>query len=429
MAAPKPPAPPKPLASDIVFDGAPSNGAPPGTLGPFTMTPFGPDDRPAFGVVSNVPDPAGTIGFSPSLEHRRIGTGWGTWSHGYGGDVYWTQTGQSVTLTMPPDTEAFYFYAEPEHFALFNVTASAEDGTSSGPVSVNGDGGAKYFGFYGTNGALVSSIVVSSNDTFAVGEFGIKIKLPPPPPPPVEGDLALAKSGPELVREGETYTYHLAVSNAGPALATNVSVTDSLPANTTFVSASVGCTQAAGVVTCTIASLANGDSMTLDVTVLAGRVGSSIVNTATASGDQPDPNPADNSSTVTTTLSHPLDCTGVTGGPDLWPPNHEMRPIVLTGATDPGGAPLTWTVTGVTQDEPPNGLGDGDTAPDAQLLSGNMLQLRAERAGAGDGRVYRIAFSVSNGRGGRCDGVAVVGVPQEQGGAAPVDSGPVFSSL
>ena len=40
---------------------------------------------------------------------------------------------------------------------------------------MDGSGGAKYFGFYGTGGATIDSITVTTSDTlgFAVGEFGI----------------------------------------------------------------------------------------------------------------------------------------------------------------------------------------------------------------------------------------------------------------
>lgn len=243
-------------------------------------------------------------------------------------------------------------------------------------------------------------------------------------------DLAIVKTGPALVTEGQNYTYQLTVTNNGPATATGISISDTLPANTTFVSADAGCVEVASVVTCSVASLANGASATFNVTVTAGSAGSSIVNTATVTGDQSDPNPADNSSTVTTTLNHNPVCTSVTGGPLLWPPNHKMRTITLTGATDVDGNPLAWTVTGVTQDEPVNGLGDGDTGPDAKLLSGNMLELRAERSGTGDGRVYRISFTVADGLGGSCTGVAIVGVPHNQGPTGgPIDSGFVYNSL
>lgn len=244
-------------------------------------------------------------------------------------------------------------------------------------------------------------------------------------------DLAIVKTGPALVTEGQNYVYQLTVTNNGPATATGVSISDSLPANTTFVSADAGCGEAAGVVTCSVASLANGASATFNVTVTAGSAGSSIVNTATVTGHQFDPNLADNSSTITTTLNHNPVCTSVTGGPLLWPPNHKMRTITLAGATDADGDPLAWTVTGVTQDEPVDGLGDGDTGPaDAKLLSGNMLELRAERSGTGDGRVYRVSFTVADGQGGSCTGIAVVGVPHDQGPTGgPIDSLSVYNSL
>jgi hypothetical protein len=57
----------------------------------------------------------------------------------------------------------------------------------------------------------------------------------------------------------------------------------------------------------------------------------------------------------------------------------------------------------------------------------NQVWLRAERSGTGDGRVYWVAFLVTDGLGGQCTGVAQVGVPHDQGGhSSPVDSGGVF---
>ena len=231
--------------------------------------------------------------------------------------------------------------------------------------------------------------------------------------------------------EGNTYSYSLAVTNNGPATATGVTVTDVLPTNTTYVSASAGCLQAAGTVTCTAGTLASGASTSFTITVTAGSALSVINNTGTVAGNQFDPNTANNTSTVRTTLNHNPVCTAVTAGPNLWPPNHKLRTITLSGATDPDGDPITWTVTGVTQDEPTNGLGDGDTAIDAVLGTGNTLQVRAERSGLGDGRVYRITYTVDDGRGGSCTSVATVGVPHDQSpaGIVAVDSGGVFNSL
>jgi streptogramin lyase len=110
----------------------------------------------------------------------------------------------------------------------------------------------------------------------------------------------------------------------------------------------------------------------------------------------------------------------------LWPANHKLVTISVAGATgaDPSEI-LTTTVTAVTQDEPLIG------PPDAALVPGhpNEVNLRAERNGSGDGRVYRIAFKVDDGRGGSCTGRALVGVPHDQSGSPAIDSGLVVNSL
>lgn len=99
--------------------------------------------------------------------------------------------------------------------------------------------------------------------------------------------------------------------------------------------------------------------------------------------------------------------------------------------SDPDGDPLTLTVTGVTQDEPVNGAGDGDTAPDAQAgPASNQVYVRGERSGTGDGRVYRIAFTVADGQCGTCSGTSVgdgtVKVAVPRGNNPAVDSGAAF---
>jgi hypothetical protein len=128
---------------------------------------------------------------------------------------------------------------------------------------------------------------------------------------------------------------------------------------------------------------------------------------------------------VTVAPNHPPDCSPVGLKPtSLWPANHRLVPIALSGATDQDGDPLVLRVTGVTQDEATNGLGDGDTAPDASAgEAAAEVFVRAERSGKGDGRVYRIDFSVADGKGGTCIGRVRLSVPQKSGGTA-VDSAP-----
>lgn len=157
----------------ITFDGSPGTAAPPATLGPYSMTSFPADPQAEYVDVSSVAAPTGgAVAFAPDLNHRIVGSSWATWSHGYTGDVYFTNGGLSVVMTMPAGTRAFYFYAEPDPFAIVNFTATTQEGTTSGSVPVDGNGGATYFGFYAQD-TTIETITVSSDQGFAVGEFGI----------------------------------------------------------------------------------------------------------------------------------------------------------------------------------------------------------------------------------------------------------------
>jgi hypothetical protein len=163
-------------SAGVVADLSVGTAAPPAIFGGYTMTPFPLDPRPLMQDVADVPAPGGgVVGFSPSLNHRRIGDGWATWSHGYTGDVYYTNGGSSATLTLPANTYAFYFYAEPNNFGLFTITATSNSGASL-TQQVEGSAGARFYGFYGTDGDTIASITVVADSAaggFAVGEFGI----------------------------------------------------------------------------------------------------------------------------------------------------------------------------------------------------------------------------------------------------------------
>jgi von Willebrand factor type A domain len=126
----------------------------------------------------------------------------------------------------------------------------------------------------------------------------------------------------------------------------------------------------------------------------------------------------------TVTVNRPPNCANATASPgELWPPNHKFRTITVGGVTDPDGDPVTVTITGVTQDEALNGTGDGDTAPDAAWVTGHrdQVQVRSERSGQGDGRVYRISFTGSDGKD-TCTGTVYVGVPHDRSGPPAVDT-------
>jgi hypothetical protein len=90
-----------------------------------------------------------------------------------------------------------------------------------------------------------------------------------------------------------------------------------------------------------------------------------------------------------------------------------MVPVSIMGVSDPNNQDITITYTAVTQDEPVNGLGDGDTSPDA-AVSGNQILLRAERAGTSNGRVYVVHFKATDAEGASCSGIVKVSVPQSK---------------
>jgi hypothetical protein len=127
-------------------------------------------------------------------------------------------------------------------------------------------------------------------------------------------------------------------------------------------------------------------------------------------------------------INDPPNCGLARANPGIvWPPNHGLVPIGMTNLTDPNNNSFAITWLGVTQDEPLNGLGDGDTSPDA-VISDGLVMVRAERAGGGDGRVYQITYQAEDSFGESCMGTVTVCVPHSKKSGC-IDSGQVFDSL
>ncbi|HET7396079.1 MAG TPA: hypothetical protein VFK12_06540, partial [Gammaproteobacteria bacterium] len=126
----------------------------------------------------------------------------------------------------------------------------------------------------------------------------------------------------------------------------------------------------------------------------------------------------------------PPDCSkAAPDAPLLWPPNHKMKSVAINGITNPGGLSFTVAITAIQQDEPVNGLGDGDTAPDGAGVGSTTAQVRVERSGTGEGRLYFIAFKATNSAGGSCTGTVTVGVPHDKSHKGlPVDTGDRYDS-
>jgi len=124
-------------------------------------------------------------------------------------------------------------------------------------------------------------------------------------------DMAIVKTATPspTVASGDTLTYTLQVTNNGPASATDVTVTDPLPSDVTFLSVNTTagtCSEAGGTVTCLLGTMAASpnptDTATVTILTLAGAPGV-VTNTATVSADQSDPVLTNNSSTWPETIT------------------------------------------------------------------------------------------------------------------------------
>jgi len=156
----------------------------------------------------------------------------------------------------------------------------------------------------------------------------------------VEIDYTIILSGAELaitqvdtpdpVNVATPLNYALTIANNGPDIATGTTVTTTLPAGTTFQSASAslgGCTQASGTVTCVLGTLPVGASETVNVTVTAPFSVGTITHAASVTANETDPISGNNSSSESTTVQNlnvnqlcylVADAGGGNGGNDLF---------------------------------------------------------------------------------------------------------------
>lgn len=108
--------------------------------------------------------------------------------------------------------------------------------------------------------------------------------------------------------------------------------------------------------------------------------------------------------------------TSLTASPDsLWPPNHKMIALTLTGqATDACDSAPVFQILAVSSNEPTEGLGDGDTPVDWEVTGAMTLNVRAERSGSGSGRVYTITVRCVDASGNESLKSVSVTVPKSQ---------------
>ncbi len=104
---------------------------------------------------------------------------------------------------------------------------------------------------------------------------------------------------------------------------------------------------------------------------------------------------------------------------NLWPPNHKMKDVAVNyTTTDNCPGPIIGCSISVTSNEPVNGTGDGDTAPDWIVIDDHHVKLRAERAGGGNGRIYTITTTCHDQYGNTSSGTTTVTVNHDNGNSS-----------
>ncbi len=235
---------------------------------------------------------------------------------------------------------------------------------------------------------------------------------------------------PDPATVGQDVTYTATITNHGPGEATDVVLTNTLAGAATVVSATTSqgsCTPAGPTVVCSLGTLASGAAATVTIVAVPSALGL-LSDTATVAAEGPDPNPANDSATETTNVTNsPPRCHLALASPGLlWPPNHGLHVIGIIGVFDPDGGAVALTITGITQDEPTRS-NPGDPSPDGFGVGTSHAQLRAEREGGGNGRVYVVSFSARDGAGATCSGGVAVGVPHNRH-RTPIDDGQLYDS-
>lgn len=200
-------------------------------------------------------------------------------------------------------------------------------------------------------------------------------------------------------------TYTLSIANNGPDPATTVRLSDNLPANLTNVSVtSAGGGTAGGAgnsPNVTFPTLAPGATATVtiqatvDCAVPNGAVitnTASIATVAPPAVPTPDPDATNNATSASLTVNNPVPVvTNVTASPAiLLKANHRMVTVTVNYTAADNCDPNPVNALSAVSNEADSGTGPGDLAGDIVVVDAHHIQLRAERAGSAQARVYTV---------------------------------------
>jgi uncharacterized repeat protein (TIGR01451 family) len=244
----------------------------------------------------------------------------------------------------------------------------------------------------------------------------------------IDAALSLVRNGDPVV--GSQTSYDVLVRNLG-TIATHgtLLVKVTLPTGLTLVSTTlngwtcgssnpVQCSRSAAI-------SAGGEAGLLTLTVAVGSQATSpvrVLASITADADAQSSNDVAEDSSAISPPEVPPTETRIA----LWPPNHKFTRVTLSQCVArfsncPG--PVTGRFLYGLSDEAADADGHKDATPDIVWSGCAAVDLRVERLGTRDGRVYRLAYDAVDNCGRRLVGVCGAEVPHDQGNCDAVFSG------
>jgi len=234
--------------------------------------------------------------------------------------------------------------------------------------------------------------------------------------PPIPVNLSVTQTdSPDPCSGGNRLTYTIRVTNKSAALATGVVLTDTMPAGASFVSATIDQgtrTRSGNMITWSIPSLASGVTATLTLVVQPTQTGT-VTNTAMAQANEPDSDPADNSSSESTTITPGTDLkvtvsdgktTVVAGQIDTYTIKvTNVGPGDVTGATVTDNFPAM--LTGVTFTATQSGGASGFTTTGTGNIHDTLTMP------AGSFVTYKATGKVNSAATGTLSNTATIGAP------------------
>ena len=307
-----------------------TSGPTPNDLSPPCLSPPGPDcdtgpnDLQNFPVIESIGSGGGQTVAATSIDSTP-------------GTALRLEFFRNSSCNKPPASFSWFFGEGQTLVGVKDVTTDA-DGNWNGTVALAGDTAASEVI------TATATRFVEADESLAgsTSEFSECL-----------ADLAITKTDdPDPVAVGRPVTYTLDVVNNGPAPATDVRVTDTLPVGvsvTSITSSQGSCSQSGRTVTCLLDDIDRDSMARITIVLNPGTTVRPITNTARVSSDLRDPDQSDNIASATTQV--------VSGGT-----------IIVEKQTLPDGSSQSFVFT--TSYGPGFSLSDGQSNTSAPLAAG-----------------------------------------------------------